>query len=151
MEDRTVATNRQARYLYDIIETYEAGIALTGPEVKSVRAGRVNLKDSFASVDGNKELFLYNCHISTYEHTSSFKPDPERKRKLIMHKAEIMRLLGKTTQKGLTLVPLKMYFKRGLCKIELALGKGKKKYDKRAKIIEKEARRQLREIKSHKK
>lgn len=144
MQDRTVATNRQARYNYDIIESYEAGIELKGSEVKSIRAGRVSLKDSFATIDKG-ESFLYNCHISPYEHTASFQVDPKRRRKLIMHKAQIMRLLGQTSQKGFTLIPLKVYFKHGLCKVELALAKGKRLYDKRRAIKEKEARRQIRE------
>jgi len=142
MANRSIATNRQARYNYDILESFEAGIELEGSEVKSVRAGRVNLKESFATVD-NGELFLCNCHISRYEHTTSFQVDPIRRRKLLMHKTEIMRLLGKTSQKGFTLVPLKMYFKHGLCKVELGLAKGKRLYDKRRSIKEKETRREL--------
>lgn len=149
MQERVVATNRQARYHYDIIETYEAGIELKGSEVKSIRAGRVNLKESFAIItDG--ELYISNCHISPYEHTTSFQIDPRRKRKLLMHKSEIMRLLGRTSQRGFTLVPLRMYFRKGLCKVELALAKGKRKYDKREAIKKKEARRELRYIATYK-
>ena len=147
---KAVATNRQARYNYDIIEIYEAGIELKGPEVKSVRAGKINLKDSFATVDKN-ELYLYNCHISPYEYTTSFQVDPRRRRRLLMHKAEIMRLFSRTSQKSFTLVPLKMYFKHGLCKIELALAKGKKLYDKRRAIKEKETIRELRQAADYKK
>jgi SsrA-binding protein len=150
MKDRTVASNRQARHLYDIVDTWEAGIELKGAEVKSIRAGRVNLKESFATIE-RQELFLYNCHISPYEHTASFVEDPVRKRKLLMHKSEIMRLLGYTSQKGFTLVPLKIYFKSGLCKVELALAKGKKLYDKRRALKEKELRRELRKAANYRK
>ena len=146
MNDKVVATNRHARYNFEILESFEAGIELKGPEVKSIRAGKINLKESFASID-NAELFLYNCHISPYEHTTAFQLDPIRRRKLIVHKTQIMRLIGQTTHKGHTLVPLKAYFKKGLCKIELALAKGKKKHDKRDKIKRKETLRELRKIK----
>ena len=105
MNDKTVATNRQARYNYAISESFEAGIELKGPEVKSVRAGRINLKDSFATVDKG-ELFLSNCHISPYEFTTAYQVDPVRRRKLLMHKAQVMRLMGQTSQKGFTIVPL---------------------------------------------
>jgi len=142
MAQKVVASNRQARYNYDIIETYEAGIELKGSEVKSIRAGRVSLKNSFAIADA-KELYLYNCHISPYEKTTSFVVDPKRRRKLLMHKRETMRLLGRTSQKGHTLIPLKLYFKKGLCKIELALAKGRRLYDKREKIKRKESIREL--------
>lgn len=150
MSNKVVASNRQARYNYDIIETFEAGIELKGPEIKSIRAGRVNLKESFASID-KEELFLSNCHISCYEHTTAFQVDPKRRRKLLMHKREIRRLMGRVPQKGMTLVPLKLYFKGGLCKIELALAKGKKKYDKREKIKHKEALRELKQAKESRK
>lgn len=149
MKNRAVATNRQARYNYNIIESFEVGIELKGAEVKSVRAGRVSLKDSFATID-RRELFLSNCHINPYEHTTAFQVDPKRRRKLLAHKAQIMRLIGQTSQKGMTLVPLKMYFKHGLCKIELALAKGKRLYDKRRAIKEKEAMRELRRVVSYK-
>lgn len=145
MGQKIIASNRQARYNYEIIETYEAGIELKGPEVKSVRASRVSLKNSFAIADA-KELYLYNCHISPYEKTTAFQVDPKRRRKLLMHKREITRLLGRTSQKGHTLIPLKIYFKRGLCKLELALAKGKRLYDKREKIKKKESLRELKKI-----
>ena len=145
-DEKTVATNRHAKYNYDIIETCEAGIELKGSEVKSVRAGRVNLKDSFAAIDRNG-LFLCHCHISPYEHTGSFKEDPTRRRKLLMHKLQITRLLGQTAGKGYTLVPLRLYFTRGLCKVELALARGKKLYDKRRALKEKEVERELRRVK----
>jgi SsrA-binding protein len=144
-DEKTVAANRQARHNYDIIETYEAGIELKGSEVKSIRAGRVNLKESFAAID-RAGLFLYNCHVSPYEHSGAFIEDPTRRRKLLMHKAQIMRLLGQTSQKGYTLVPLKLYFAHGLCKVELALAKGRKLYDKRRAIKEREVERELKRI-----
>jgi len=149
-EEKTVATNRRARYNYNIVESFEAGIELAGSEVKSVRQAKVNLTDSFAAIDKNG-LFLHNCHISPYEFATTSQVDPKRRRKLLMHKAEIMRLLGKTSQKGYTLVPLRMYFKRGLCKVELALAKGKKLYDKRRSIKEKEARREIRQVRTYQK
>ena len=146
MATKTIVTNRQARYTYTIFESFEAGLELKGSEVKSLRAGRVSLKDSFARVEGN-ELFLYNCHISPYEHTGSFILEPTRRRKLLVHKSQISKLLGQTSQKGLTLIVLKMYFKRGLAKAEIALAKGKKVYDKREKIKLKESIRELKQIK----
>ncbi len=146
MSPKIIATNRQARYNYSILEGFEAGIELKGSEVKSLRAGKASLKDSFARVDRG-ELFLYNCHISPYEHTGSFTVDPKRRRKLLVHKSQINRLTGLTTQKGLTLIPLKMYFKHGLAKVEIALAKGKRQYDKREKIKRKEAMRELKKVK----
>lgn len=148
VKEKIVTKNRQALHNFEIIESYEAGIELKGPEVKSIRAGRVNLKDGFATIDDG-ELFLSNCHISPYEHTSVYTVDPVRRRKLLMRKSQIMRLKGLTSQKGHTLIPLKLYFKQGLCKIELALAKGKKLYDKRQSIKEKDARRELKQAKEH--
>ncbi len=141
-EFKVVATNRKARHEYHIIETYECGIKLQGTEVKSVRLGRVNFKDSFALVE-NGEVWLYNMHISPYEFGNRFNHDPERKRKLLMHKHEIRRLFGKVREQGYTLVPLRMYFNRQWLKVELALGKGKKDYDKRDAIAKKTADRQI--------
>lgn len=117
-------------------------MVLTGTEVKSLRAGRANLKDSFARI-GDGELWLENMHISPYEQGNRFNHDPKRARKLLMHKREIMRLWGRTREKGLTLVPLKVYFKDGRAKVELALARGKKVYDKREEIARREARREL--------
>ncbi|NLW23931.1 MAG: SsrA-binding protein SmpB [Clostridia bacterium] len=139
---KVITENRKARHDYHILETYEAGIELKGTEVKSLRSGKANLKDSYAQVE-NGELFLFNMHISPYEQGNRFNVDPVRKRKLLMHKKEIMRLLGKTKEKGLTLVPLKAYFTRGKVKIELALAKGKKLYDKREAQAEKSAQRDI--------
>jgi len=139
---KTVTENRKARHDYFIEETYEAGIVLTGTEVKSLRAGKANLKDSYAKVE-NGEMYLCNMHISPYEQGNRFNVDPVRMRKLLLHKGEINRLFGKVKQQGLTLVPLKVYFKRGRAKVELALAKGKKLYDKREATAEKDARRDI--------
>jgi len=132
-----VAANRKARRDYDILESVEAGIVLKGNEVKSLREHRVNIKDSFARVE-EKEIFLYNLHISPYEKQDlTDSTDPTRKRKLLLHKREIVKLSSKVTEKGLTLIPLKVYFKRRNAKVELALAKGRRKYDKREKLKEK--------------
>jgi SsrA-binding protein len=136
------AENRKARHDYFILETYETGIVLKGTEIKSVREGRANLKDSFARVQ-NGEILLYNLHISPYEYGNRENHDPLRTRKLLMHRREIARLVGKTQEKGLALVPLRIYFKQGLAKVELALAKGKKLYDKREAIAERETQREL--------
>jgi len=143
MADETVASNREARHNYHILGTFEAGIVLQGPEVKSLRDKKANLKDSFARIE-DSELFLYNMHISPYPQAGRFAPDPKRRRKLLMHKPEIKKLFGELTQKGLTLVPLKMYFKRGMAKVEIALVKGKKLYDKREDIKRRDSDRDLR-------
>ncbi|HHW42372.1 MAG TPA: SsrA-binding protein SmpB [Desulfotomaculum sp.] len=143
MVAKMVTVNRKARHDYHVLETYEAGIALTGTEVKSLRAGRANLQDSFARVE-NAELFLYNMHISPYEQGNRFNHEPKRPRKLLMHKYEIRRLLGKSREKGLALVPLKVYFNdRGKAKVELALARGKKLYDKREDMAARDARREM--------
>ena len=141
--EKVVATNRKAFHDYFIEERYEAGIMLQGTEVKSLREGRVNLQDSYASVRGS-EVFLHQCHISPYSHGNIMNHDPTRVRKLLLHKAEIHKLLGKTQQKGLTLVPLRIYFtKRGYAKVELGLAKGKKLYDRRETIKTREAGREV--------
>jgi SsrA-binding protein len=128
---KVVSDNRQARFAYEILETYEAGIALVGTEVKSIRAGKVNLRDGFALVR-NGEVLLMNVHISPHQTSSQFfNHDPRRTRKLLLNRQEIRKLIGKVEQDGLTLVPLKMYLKRGLVKVSLAVGRGKKLYDKR--------------------
>ncbi len=142
-EMKVVTENRKARHDYYIEESYEAGIALTGTEVKSLRAGRINLKDSYARVD-NGELVLHNVHISPYDQGNRFNHDPLRARKLLMHKKEIVRLYSKVREKGLTLIPLRVYFnERGLVKVELGLAKGKRQYDKRQDIAEKDAKRDM--------
>lgn len=138
---KTVATNKKARHDFFIEETYETGIALSGTEVKSVRAGKVNLRDSYAQVkDG--ELFLHNVHISPYEQGNIFNKDPLRSRKLLMHKAEIQKLMGLTTLKGYALVPLSFYLKNGKVKVQLGLARGKKLYDKRQDLKERAVRRE---------
>ena len=144
---KTVATNRKARFNYEIIETYEVGIELKGTEVKSIRTGKVNLGEGYASVD-NGEVFLKQVHISPYEQGNIFNVDPLRVRKLLLHKHEIRKLIGETTQKGYSLIPLSMYLKRGKVKVQLALAKGKKNYDKRESLAKKDAQRRMeREIK----
>jgi len=139
---KIITENRKARHDYTIEESFEAGIELKGTEVKSMRAGKANLKDSFAIIE-NGELYLYGMHISPYEQGNIFNVDPMRPRKLLMHKKEILRLLGKTKEQGLTLVPLKAYLKKDKIKIELALAKGKKLYDKREAAAEKSAKREI--------
>ena len=140
---KNLATNKKARHEYFIEETYECGIELKGTEVKSLRMGRVNLKDGFASVD-NSEVFLKQVHISPYDQGNSFyKIDPLRVRKLLLHKHEIRKLIGATTIKGYSLVPMRMYLKNGRVKLELGLAKGKKLYDKRNDLKEKAAKRDI--------
>ena len=137
-----IATNRQARFRYELLETWEVGIALQGSEVKSVRDGKVTLKDSYATVrDG--EVWLHNMHIAPYQPAAREGHDPERPRKLLMHKREIERLIGKTHEKGLTLVPTRMYFSGPRAKVELALARGKEQRDKREVIREREQRREM--------
>jgi len=149
---RVIANNKKARHDYFIEETYEAGIALKGTEVKSIRLGRVNLKDGYAEVDKG-EVILYNVHISPYEKGNIFNVDPVRPRKLLLHKREIRKLIGYTTQQGYTLIPLKLYINnRGLVKIELAVAKGKKLYDKRQSIAKRDAERRIqKELRSRQK
>ncbi|MBQ6713783.1 MAG: SsrA-binding protein SmpB [Selenomonadales bacterium] len=139
---KIVAENRKARHDYHIHETYEAGIALTGTEVKSLRAGRANLKDSYAHVE-NGEMMISQMHISPYEQGNIFNHEPMRKRKLLMHKKEILKLFGKTREKGYSLVPLKLYFTRGKAKLQIALASGKKNYDKRQDIAARDAKRDM--------
>ena len=140
---KIISTNRKAHHLYHVLESYEAGIALVGTEVKSLRLGRANLKDSYAMVKKG-DVYLHNMHISPYDQASRFNHDPTRTRKLLMHRREIRRLLGKTTERGLTLVPLKLYFKGKVAKVELALAVGKKIYDRRKDIKDREVKRELR-------
>src|SRR6266700_7049998 len=140
--DRTVATNRRARHEYEILETVEAGLVLRGTEVKSLRDGLVNFKDSYASVR-NGEGWLLGCHINPYSHGTDANHDPERDRKLLLHKREIARLSGKISEKGLTMVPLRLYFKGGRAKLEIGLARGKKLHDKRSTLREREVRREM--------
>lgn len=139
---KIICENRKARHDYFIHESFEAGIALVGTEVKSMRAGKANLKDSFARIKNN-EIFIDNMHISPYEQGNIFNHDPLRIRKLLMHKAEIIKLAAKINEKGFTLIPLKAYFSKGKVKIELGLATGKKNYDKRQALAEKAAKRDV--------
>jgi SsrA-binding protein len=148
---KTVATNRKARHDYFIEDTYEAGIVLTGTEIKSVRAGRANLRDSFAIVKED-ELWLMNAHIAPYEQGAYANHDPRRTRKLLMHRREINRIASQLQEKGFTLVPLRLYLKDNLAKVELGLARGKKQYDKRATLRKKETQREInRAIARHRK
>jgi SsrA-binding protein len=141
-EERVIASNRRARHEYEILETLEAGLVLRGTEVKSLRDGQVTFKDSYATVR-NGEAWLMGCHISPYSHGTDANHDPERDRKLLLHAREITRLVGKISEKGLTVVPLKLYFKDGRVKIELGLARGRKLHDKRAALREREVRREM--------
>jgi len=138
----TVAKNKKAYHDYFVLETMEAGIELFGTEVKSIRLGRINLKDSWCSID-NGEIFVNGMHISPYEHGNIFNRDPMRVKRLLMHKREIRRLLGVTKQQGLTLIPLSIYFKKGRAKLEIGLCKGKKLYDKREVAAKRDADRTI--------
>jgi SsrA-binding protein len=139
---KIIASNRKARHDYTILDTYEAGISLVGTEVKSLRLGRASLTDAFATVD-NGEVWLRNLHIPEYVQGTWTNHTPRRTRKLLLHKGEILRLIGKTKEGGLSLVPLSMYFKDGKVKVELALAKGKKSYDKRQDLAKRDAQREI--------
>ncbi len=140
--EKLICSNRKATHDYQIEESCEAGLVLQGSEVKSLRAGRANLRDSYAAIkDG--EVYLYNCHISPYAEANQLNHEPLRTRKLLLHKKEIKKLVGKTTERGYTLVPLRLYFKSGKVKLQLALGKGKRLYDKRAALKEREDKREM--------
>jgi SsrA-binding protein len=143
-EEKTVAQNRRARFEFQILETTEAGIVLKGSEVKSVRQGKVDISDCFASVkDG--EIWLHNMHVAAYQNAGPFNHNPRRTRKLLLHKREIRKLVGKIRQKGLSLVPLRLYWKHGLAKVELAIAKGKRSFDKRETIKQRDQERELRQ------
>jgi SsrA-binding protein len=148
MEEKLFSTNRQASHLYFLLDRFEAGLELMGTEVKAIRGGKANLKDSYAVIR-NGEAWLMNCHISPYEYGNRQNHDPLRKRKLLLHRQQIRRLTGKTVERGLTLIPTKLYLKNGKIKCELALAKGKKLYDKREterrKTADREARRAMRQ------
>lgn len=139
---KIIAQNRKARYDYHALDTWEAGIALQGTEVKSLRDGKANLLDSYARVDGG-EVYLHNVHIGEYDQGNQFNHEPMRKRKLLLHRHEINRMRGQVEEKGLTLIPLKLYFKKGRAKIEIALAKGKREYDRRQDIAKRDARRDM--------
>lgn len=139
---KSIATNRRAYHDYFILETLEAGIALTGTEIKSVREGKVNLREAYAKGEGD-ELWLYNVHIAHYQPGGPFSHDPTRPRKLLLHRKELNQFLGQANQKGLTIVPLRLYLKGRLAKVEIALAQGKKLYDKRQAIAERQAQREV--------
>lgn len=142
MAEKIVTVNRKARHNYHILDTIEAGIALVGTEVKSLREGRINLKDSYARIK-NGEVWLVGVHISPYSHGSYNNHPPERDRKLLLHRKEIRRLIGKVQESGLTLVPLKVYFRNGIAKVELGLARGKRVYDKRDDIAKRDVQREI--------
>jgi len=142
MGEAVICKNKRARFDFFIDETYEAGIVLTGTEVKALRQGKVNLKDSYAKIK-NGEIFLMDTHISPYTHGNRFNHDPERPRKLLMHKRQIKRLYGKSKEKGFSLIPTRMYFKDGRVKVEIGLGKGKRAYDKRELLKQKSVEREV--------
>jgi len=146
--EKVLATNKKAFHDYFILEKIEAGISLLGTEVKAIREGRLNLKDSYALVQGG-EIFLLHCHISPYSHGNRENHDPTRTRKLLLHEREIRKLIGKTQEKGLTVVPLRVYLKRGLIKVELGVAKGKKLFDKRETERRKEADQEARAAMKH--
>ncbi len=149
MAQRVVCQNRKAAHDYHIEDTLEAGIVLLGPEVKSLREGRASLVDSYAKIKKG-EVYLYNMHISPYSHSGHERLDPVRVRKLLLNKREIKRLIGKTEEKGYTLIPTKVYFSpKGWAKVELAVAKGKRKYDKRRALKEKQLRREMEQAKKH--
>jgi SsrA-binding protein len=141
--ERTIAENRKALHDYHLLETFEAGMALVGTEVKAIREGRVNLRDSFARIEGG-EVFVHNVHIGSYSSRGYADHEPLRPRKLLLHRHEIRKLVGKTTEKGMTLVPVRMYFRNGRVKIAISLAKGKKDYDRRETIKRREIDRETR-------
>jgi SsrA-binding protein len=142
MSRKTVARNRKALHEYHIVDTYEAGISLQGPEVKSIRAGKASLTEAFARIEGN-EAYLYGMHVSPYEAAAHWNTDPVRPRKLLLHRSEIRRLIGATQQEGFTLVPLELYLKDGYVKVALALARGKKRFDKREDLKQRDAQREM--------
>ncbi|MGH7334888.1 MAG: SsrA-binding protein SmpB [Candidatus Rokuibacteriota bacterium] len=141
-KNQSIATNRKARHEYEILEVLEAGLVLRGTEVKALRTGQVNFKDSFATIRNN-EAWLRGCHISPYSHGTDANHEPERDRKLLLHRREIARLMGKVAERGLTIVPLRLYFKQGRAKVEIGLARGKKLHDKRSSLREREVAREM--------
>ena len=139
MDIKVVATNRKARHEYNILDTYEAGIALQGSEIKSVRAGQVSLGQAYIKIDENLQAWLFDAHIAPYEHANRFNHDPVRPRRLLLHREEINRLWNNVRQKGFTIIPLRMYLKQGRAKVEIASATGKKLYDKRADLARRDA------------
>jgi SsrA-binding protein len=143
MEQVVLAKNPTAFHNYEILDKYEAGIVLYGTEIKSIRAGKVNMKDSYASINKDGEVFVYQMHISPYDHGNIYNKDPLRPKKLLLNKREIAKLVGLVNQKGYSLVPIKIYFKGNFVKLELGVGKGKKLFDKREDLKKKEADRKI--------
>lgn len=139
---KVVATNRKAHHEYFLLDTYEAGIALQGSEIKSIRAGRVSLAQAYVTVEAN-EVWLVNAHVAPYEQANRYNHDPLRRRKLLLHQKEIREIWGNVRQKGVTIVPLRMYLKEGRAKVEIAVAKGKKLYDKRADLAERDAQLEM--------
>lgn len=142
MKVKTISLNRKAYHDYDIQQSVEAGIVLTGTEIKSIRAGRANIRDAYAFPQGD-ELWLFNAHIARYEGGNRYNHEPTRPRKLLLHRRQVDEFAGKVTQKGLTIVPLKLYLKNGIAKVELGLAKGRKLYDKRQSLARREAEREM--------
>ena len=146
MASKTLAKNRKARFEYEIQKTMEVGIALQGTEVKSIRAGQINLAESYCRVDDNLQIYLMNAHISQYDFGNRHNHDPLRPKCLLLHRSEIRRLYGQVKEQGLTLIPLKIYLKGGIIKMELALGRGKKLYDKRQTMKKQDAQRDVERV-----
>lgn len=142
MAEKTIATNRRARHEYFILETLEAGIALQGSEIKSIRAGQISLAEAYVRIDG-QEAWLEDAHIAPYEQASIFNHEPRRPRKLLLHSSEIRKLWNTVRQKGVTIIPLAVYLKNGRVKVEIAVAKGKKLYDKRAEIAKRDSQREI--------
>jgi SsrA-binding protein len=140
--EKLIAQNRRARHDYEILESFEAGLVLTGTEIKSIRAGRANLRDSYARIEGG-QAWVHNLHISPYEQGNRFNVEEKRTRRLLLRKEEINHLIGKTVEKGLTLIPLRLYLRRGYAKLELGLARGRATYDKRRAIAERDLRREM--------
>ncbi|AOH43385.1 SsrA-binding protein [Anaerolineaceae bacterium oral taxon 439] len=142
MGEKTVATNRKARFEYFILETYEAGLALQGTEIKSIRAGQVSISEAYVQIKNGREAWLINCHVSPYDPASRFNHQPLRERRLLLNKKEIRELWDQVRMKGLTIVPLRIYFSRGYAKIEIGVARGKKNYDKRQEIAKRDFERE---------
>lgn len=143
MSVKVVATNRKAKHDYHILDTYEAGIVLRGSEIKSIRAGNISLKEAYVNIEDGREAWLVSAHVAPYDHAGHFNHDPNRPRKLLLHGSEIRRLWDEVRQKGVTIIPLRVYLKNGMAKVEIAVAKGKKLYDKRAAIAERDAEREI--------
>ncbi len=142
MENKVVATNRKASHEYFLLERYEAGIALLGSEIKSIRAGQISLAEAYVQIDG-QQAWLMDAHVAPYDHSGSFNHEPRRPRKLLLHRAEIRRLWNEVRKKGVTIIPTKVYIKDGIAKVEIAVARGKKQYDKRETIAKRDAEREI--------